>query len=391
MIMLFTILILGLFGAAFFAGTETSFVALLGKGEDSNRLPKDIRRWLKKPQTIFSVTLIGTNVSHILASSIATKIALDIFPTRGELYSMAIMTAMILVFSEVIPKSRALSGPESFARFASKPFGISAIILKPLSKLADKMSAFLVGLSRHIVSPSQPPDWKEFELVAKEGELKLGSNRNALLTMVFDLAKKTAFDLMTPIGEIPNKTPNNTDTTAFERQIREAEKRFYIVEDEEGRIEGVVDMALKIAHGGFGLFEPLYVPENTPILRLFAEMRDSNAEFAFVVDEHGNITGGIVREEIADLFSGVRRKGRGIRGKTLEGYIVEGSMEIDELGSLLGTTFPEGPYRSVAGFLEEISGEIPELNRPIKFGGFSFIPLKKTPRKLLRVRVEPLK
>ncbi|MGC9315607.1 MAG: CNNM domain-containing protein, partial [bacterium] len=120
MIVSFAILILGLLGAAFFAGTETAFIKLLGSGEDRRDFPADIRMWLKRPQTIFSVSLVGTNICHILASSIATKISITLFPSRGELYSLLIMTVTILVFSEVIPKSRALAGPESFARFASK-------------------------------------------------------------------------------------------------------------------------------------------------------------------------------------------------------------------------------------------------------------------------------
>ena len=127
MILSFFILILGLAGAAYFAGTETAFVKLLCFSEDNSGLPYNIRKWLKRPQTILSVTLIGTNICVILASSVATGIAEKLFARNGELFSLITITLVSLIFCEVLPKSRALAAPESFARFASKPFNIPYI------------------------------------------------------------------------------------------------------------------------------------------------------------------------------------------------------------------------------------------------------------------------
>ncbi len=395
MIFSFFILIIGLVGAAFFAGTETAFVKLLSFSEDISALPCNIRKWLKRPQTILSTTLIGTNICIIMASSVATGIAEKLFTRNGELYSLVTITLVGLIFCEVLPKSRALAGPESFARFASKPFNIAAVIFKPISHLTDLLSSILVRFSHRLVAPAPPPDWKDFELVTKEGELKLGSNRNALLDLVFDLTKKTAFDIMTPIGELQISTKTEFEKAKIETTARDIENRFLLIENEDGEIEEVLDIAELICYRCYrgkarrGLTEPFYVPETTSIMRLFAEMRDSDSEFALVVDEHGTVTGGICREEIADMFSGVRSKKKGLRGKTIDGYIVDGTMNIGDLAELLDIEFPDGPFRTAAGFIEEIVGDIPEVNRPINWGGYVFVVMNKTARKIHRIRIEP--
>lgn len=394
MIVSFAILILGLLGAAFFAGTETAFIKLISYSEDKDQFTEDIRRWLRRPQTIFSVSLIGTNICQILATSIATKISVTLFPIRGELYSLLVMTLSIMIFCEVIPKSRALAGPESFAKFASKPFGIFAIVIKPLSYLTDNLSTSFVRYSHKLIPPSPTPDWKEFELVAKEGELKLGINRNSLLSMVFDLEKKTAFDVMTPIGDFPRIMAENIDKVDFGKKARETERRFVIAENAGGEIEGVADIAKIVSREVDAprpaLSEPFYVPETTSIIRLFAEMRDSGAEFALVVDEHGTVTGGIRKDDIADIFSGVKPRIRGIRGRTVDGYIIEGAMNIGDLESLLGIEFPDGPYRTAGGFIEEYLQDIPETSSVVFWGGYKLIVLKRTPKKITRIRVEPI-
>lgn len=393
MIISFVILILGLLGSGFFSGSETALVKLLSTRKIQSSIPASIRKALQKPQTIFSVTLVGNNICNILVSSVATSIAVRVFATHGELYSLITVTIAVLIFGEVLPKSWALADPSSFARLVSIPFNISATVLKPVSVVTDKLSSTLINLSHRIIAPSPPPDWKEFELVTKEGELKLGSNRNALLEMVFDLSSKTAFDIMTPIGELHRIRLRKLTKEDVEKIAREEEVRFFLVENENSQIEHVMDITEAICFNTTepipGLSEPFYVPESTSVIRLFAEMRDSDVEFAIVVDEHGTITGGISRDEIAEMFVGIKPKKRGIRGKTIDGYIVDGTMNIDDLGELIGVEFPNGPYRTIAGFVEELIGDIPETGHVITWRGYKFTVMKKTARRIMRIRVEP--
>jgi len=394
MILSAIIVIIGLLGAAFFAGTETALVTLLSKSDKSRKIPQSIAKWLEHPRTIFSVTLVGTNICIIVASSLSTSIAINIFGYNGALISLLTITVISLIFCEILPKSRALVGPESFARFASLPFNIAAQILKPITKTTDWISGGIVNLIHKIISPAPAPNWEEFELIAREGEINLGSNRNALFVLMFDYARKTVFDIMTPRARLSTIPVDASGEGALNLAL-DSDSPILIVESEGENIDGVLDVANLLESGNINvadaMTEPFFVPETTPIMRLFAEMCDSDIEYALVVDEYGNITGGVLRDHIADIFSGAKIKlDSSIRGKTATGYIVDGAMDIDRLDELLGAEFPRGPYRTVAGLIEELTGEIPEVDCPVVCCKWRFIVTRRNLHKILRLKIEPV-
>jgi len=394
MILSIVIIIIGLLGTAFFAGTETALIALLRDKKRLENLPSSISRWLDMPENIFSVTLIGTNISIIVASSISAALFIRFFGEIGGVYSLITISIISLIFCEVLPKSRALSAPESFAMFASKPFNLSAMLLKPASSVTNALSGAVVKIVHRIVKPAPPPDWSDLELVTRKGKIDLGSSRNALLLLIFEFANRTAFDIMLPRTEF---TVVSADTP-LPRVVEFAKRRKVgrlIVESELGEIEGAVDTRDLIS-GKYSILkdaitEPFFVPEGTSVINLFAEMDDSDTDFAFVVDEHGSVTGGVSFESLIDFLSGVPRGSRrAICGRTATGYIVDGFLNIEQLESIIQTEIPQGPYKTIAGFIEELNHNIPAEGETVYWNNWSFLVLKRNPRSILKIRIEPV-
>ncbi len=391
MIISLVLILISLFGAAFFAGSETAFVALLRRKGRIEGLSKSVFWWLDNPDELLSVTLIGTNICIIIASSVSAALFIKFFGDLGELYSLIVISLVGLVFCEVLPKSRALTSPTSFAKLVITPLNLSGKILKPLSKVTNALSSMVVRVVHRVIKPAPVPSWKEFETVTAKGDLKLDISSKTMMLLMFEVASKTAFDIMEPRSSLPIITVDVSISEA-RRRAQKMDVGNLIVESDAGRIIGfveVVDLFAEDEREIRGVLrEPFFVPENAPVLKVFMEMDDSDVPFALVVDEHGNVTGGISREALVNLFMGIGSTAH-LRGRTPSGYIVEGVMTIDQIETLLEYKFPRGPYKTVAGFIEELLNKIPEEGTTLNWEKWAFTIEKRSAKAILRIRIEP--
>lgn len=390
MIALISIILLSLLCTAFFAGSETAFIALFRKKEGLETFPKKIGRWLDEPEELFSVTLIGTNIFIVIASSISTLIFSRYFGEKGELYSLITISIVTLIFCEILPKSFALSHSEPFAKLATPFLDFSSAIFKPLSYLTNRLSLFALSVIRNIFVPSKTYPMAEFEKIAREGQLDIGSDRHSLLLSMLELSKKTAFDFMIPKGRIPHILRKTSVETAIECAKTSGEKLF-IVETENGEIDGIARLSDLLALPGFLVDDatrpPFFVPENASILKVFAELSDSRNEIALVVDEHGAITGAVFLKRLQDYFSGklnINEQDRNVE----EIIIVHGLSLIEEVEYLIEDKMPKGPYRTLAGFIEEMSHEIPRTNHSIIWKNWRFTIIERDERVIKKIKIE---
>ena len=389
----YIIILISLLGAAFFAGTETSFIALLRQKSTKERMPTSVELWLNNPENILSVTLVGTNICQIILSSVAASVFIDRFGQTGALYSLISVTLATIIFCEVLPKSQALASPESFARVTVLPLNISGIVLKPLSMIVSKLSRMAAKIVGKVVKPTSPPSWAEFELVAKNGQLKLGSSRHAMLKLMFEIEKKTTFDIMIPRSSLATVQLN---TGIGEIRTIYSEQGENLIPVRKGdRIIGVIDyidmVTTEKTSVREALIEPLFVPENAPLLKVFSEMIDSNINYALVVDEYGTVTGGISHRKLSSILSGRRDESLQNRMTRLPtgSIVVDGSISIENLSFLLETEIPKGPYRTAAGFIEEISHGIPDEAAGLFWREWEFTVTGRTSRRITRIRIDP--
>jgi len=381
-------IIIALIGAAFFAGSETAMIALLRRKTVGASIHPSILRWLDKPEDLLSATLVGTNICHIVASSLSASLFIGFFGTVGEFYSLVVMSIVILVFTEVLPKSRALSGPESFTRLIGRPFDIAGKVMGPLSTAAQKLSNVAVKITHKIVKPSPPPDWGEFELVTKEGKFKIGSSRHAMFLWVFEAAGKTVFDLMTPRLSLNAVFEIASPSQAIEN-MRQNDVTELPVESRTGEIIGVVKLE-ELILTDFEIIkdvvtEPFYVPEKAHILEIYTDMADSDIEFSLVVDEHGDITGGISFKKLSEFLLRLMAEEIPSSGEV---QVIEGHFPINALAKLLGIEIPKGPYKTVGGFIEEQYHGIPPIGKGIEIGNWLLKIIDRTEKTIEKVKIE---
>ena len=298
MIVKLAIIAVALAGAAFFAGTETAVVQLFRRRDSLHGVPDSIRRWLDNPGEFLSVTLIGTNICIITASSVSASLFIRNFGKAGGIYSLLTISIISLILCEVLPKSRALSGPESFARFSAAPLNIVGVVLRPVSRITEALSKFVIKIVHRLVESPGAPCWEELEEVTRRGRLELGDSHKDLMLLMFELSKKRAFDIMVPRKFLPVISTDQEEPPDFFGDSRAFDK--IIVETPDGDFAGVVDRTAAVSGPDISanLREPYFVPEQAPVLKLAAEMIGPELDMALVVDEHGNVTGAVDREDL---------------------------------------------------------------------------------------------
>ena len=389
MLLSIAIIVLGIVGSAFFSGTETAFTSLLRRKESLWHLPKNITRWLERPDELLSVTLIGTNVFVILASSVSAALFVERFGGAGEYYSLIVISLSILIFGEVLPKSMALDRSEPFAKAVAAPLGIAGVLLKPFSKITNGLSGAVVKSIHFVLKSPKPPTYKDFEMVSTKGKLNIGESREAMIHLFFEVSATKAFDIMTPRSEMPTLRVSDDRDRAMARFEATGQSELP-VEDDEGRIIGIlaVSKAKSIEGKGIGaaVEKPFYVPENAPILGLFSDMYESGANSALVIDEHGNTTGGITREALARFLIGEQGSGM-IPKRPFEDIVLLGSTDIHEFERIIGEEIPRGPFKSLGGFIEEIAREIPPEGARLVWKRWAFTILERSDKAVERVRV----
>lgn len=372
LISLFIILI-SLLGSFFFSGTETALIALFRKRHVLKHLPASVGFWLENPEDILSVMLLGNNISNILISSVTTKLFIQYFGIVGSLYSLIIVSVVVLIFGEVLPKSMALSRPEAFSAKAIVPLDIAAIVLKPASKITNTISRWISRVIHRIVKPSKPVNWDDLELVSQKGSLDISKSKEEMIHLLFEASSMSAFDLMTPRSEFVVIQSNEKAPCESSSPIA--------VEDHRGTIIGLVK-------AGSSKVDPetAFFPENTPVLRLFAGLFESKIDTALVINEYGEVTGSVDRAKIAAFLCGLPRAHT--RPRDSRSHIFLATLGLSDIENALGVDFPKGPYKSLGGFIEEYLHQIPRSGYKFRWGNLNFTIIEANKKQIILVRID---
>jgi Mg2+/Co2+ transporter CorB len=207
--LLFTILAVLIFLSAFFSGSETALMRLnryrlLHLIKSDHLGAKMAHNLLKKPDRLIGLILLGNNFINIFASSIATIIALRLYGEAGIAIAAGLLTFVILIFSEVAPKTWAASHPERLAFFASIIYTPLLKVLYPLVWVINSLSNLLLRLFRINVShdTDAPLRHEELRTVVTEAGNLIPEEHKDMLLGILDLQQATVEEIMTPINEI---------------------------------------------------------------------------------------------------------------------------------------------------------------------------------------------
>ncbi|OLS01846.1 HlyC/CorC family transporter [Tissierella creatinophila] len=404
LIILFILILL----SSFFSASETALVSLskirLRQMVDEGVKNANIVSTLvDKPNRLLGAILIGNNIVNIAASSLATSMAIDIWGSKGIGVATVVMTLVVLIFGEVTPKSLAAQNSEKTAIRVSKPIYFITIILSPLIYVITSITNIFIKLMGGSISKTQPliteDELKTIVNVShEEGVLEVGETK--MIYNVFEFGDSQAKDVMTPRTNMVALSVDSSYKDLVELFKEETFSRLPIYEEDIDDIIGVLhvkDLIFSIEdRENFNIRDYLrpafFTYEFKSTQELFQEMRDNNYPTAIILDEYGGTAGMITTEDLVEEIVGE------ITDEYDEGneeivvikedeYIVDGSMKIDLLNDLIGTTIESEDFDSIGGFVIGLLGRFPEEEEMVEYDNIKFIIEKIEKNRIEKMRI----
>src|SRR5690606_3738648 len=277
---------------------------------------KRVTRLLDRPDRLLGTILVGNNVVNILAASIATVLAVDLWGEAGIAIATAGLTIIVLIFGEITPKTLAALRPELVAFPASRVLNLLLLLLYPVVWLTSVISNGLLRLVG--VDPAQRSNdslsTEELRSVVREAGSELPLNRQSMLLGILDLERVTVDDIMIPRNEVAGIDLDD-DLEVIVDQLRSTpHTRLPVFRGDIHQIEGVVHMrqiARLLSHNQLtkeallaACNEPYFVPENTPLATQLINFQKQKRRIGIVVDEYGDVIGIVTLEDILEEIVG---------------------------------------------------------------------------------------
>lgn len=362
---------------------------------------------LKRPDRLIGIILIGNNMVNILASAIATVIAMRLYGDAGIAIATVLLTLAVLIFSEVTPKTLAALHPEGIAFTTSHILRPLLTLFYPIVWLVNYLSngllkLFGVNTSRAVdVSLSK----EELRTVVDVSSSNIPEHQDMLIN-ILDLETVTVNDIMVPRNDIVGLNLDEDIESLLTTIINCGYTRLPVYTGDINHVEGFLHMktiARLLRSGGEGLTkeaikrfarEPYFVPENTPLNKQLLNFQQARRRIGLVVDEYGEIEGLVTMEDILEEIVGDFTTNRAEEGqdeivaldKTM--YDIDGSATIRDINKANLWDLPTDGPKTLNGLILEHLESIPEGNVCFAIGRYRFETLEINDKMVSKVRVK---
>ena len=409
LLILFIVLIFLLILSGFFSGSETGMMAankikLKNLSKKSKNSAKRSLELLKKPDQLLSAILVGNNFANILASAIVTIIMINYFGGNVLLGSI-ILTIIILIFSEITPKTVAAIKPESVATRASFLLKILVTVFKPLIFLTNSISRAILkafNLNADDASHNDNLNTEELRTLLDESGELIPKQYRKMLSSVLGMEELIVEDIMIPTSEIIGIDTNQSSENA-EKIIESAEyTRLPVFDNSIDNIIGILH--LKDSHSFIEelennqefkkiLQETYFVSQSTALMKQLREFLSNNQSIALVVDEYGEIQGLIsiedIFKEIVGKFGSEKEELEREFIKLKDGSILtDGNSKIRDLNKYIGWEMPEYNSKTINGLITEYLDEIPQANLCLEIDSYRFEILELDENLISKIKIK---
>ncbi|GIX05712.1 MAG: gliding motility protein GldE [Candidatus Poribacteria bacterium] len=410
------LVLVGILASAFFSGSETAFLSanrarLQSLAEAGNRRASAALRLSRHRERTQAMLLLGTNFANVLAAAGSLKFldvafpALD--PDSRDLINTAVMTPLILLLAEILPKAVARARPDALWTGVGPALLLIDRLLRPISLTMLGIVSLLMRLTGQEGQP-QILTREDLRRLAEVGEASgvLARQHRRMIDAVLDLPQLRVESVMRPLSEVIS-VPEGTPIEDFLALVAEhGHSRIPVYRDRVDRIVGLVYVldviysptaADTIDH--FIRRELLFVPESKRVATLLTELRFRGNPMAFVVDEYGGVVGIVT---IEDLIEEIVGEIRDERDEPEEGFQVdratrtilcEGRASVEALNEVLGewsASLPEGDYETIAGLVLDRLDRIPKPGDAIQVGRVRVLVLEADERSVRRLQLSLL-
>ncbi len=400
------IIVICLLTEGFFSGSEMGVVSadkmeLRRQAAKGSHGAKRALKMLENPEWLLATTLVGTNISVVTNTTIATALMIQLFGEKGDLLTVLLIAPLIWIFGEIIPKSifqqRANSiTPRTiiFLQIASYLFFPLLLIFTTITHLLTKATGY---------QPQSPFTLREeitmmLQMPAEEGDIE--PEEATMINRIFNFSATTAYEVMVPLIDVTAVELGMSCGQAIGIAVEDAHIRLPVYDERVDQVVGVLNTLELLGEEADQPIKPYvnpvrYVPSSCGIKDLLLDLRKDGDMVAVVVDEFGGAEGLVtiediveeVVEEIEDEYDSQEQSQQWIRKISEKEYVVSARLELDTLEYELGIELPKGNYATLAGFLLEKAREIPPNGTIIEADHISYIILHSTPQAIQEVRI----
>jgi Mg2+/Co2+ transporter CorB len=407
-------IIILLFLSAFFSGSETALTAasdarlhqlsLRGK-----RRASIVLRLRRQNETLIGAILIGNNITNIAASALATSVLISLFDEAGVAYAMIVMTVLVVIFAEVLPKTFAINNADRSALAVAPIIQVFVWCLKPLSVTVKYIVNGVFRLFGAKISATFGQEEREEELRGLI-ELHRGpgpevSEERAMLRSILDLGEVSVEEIMTHRRNVIMIDADLPVEKILDELTESPFTRLPLYRGGQDEIIGILHgKALLRAirnHQGDDMSDldivsvansPWFIPESTNLLDQLQAFRARKEHFSVVVDEYGTLQGVVTLEDILEEIVGNIDDENdisvtGVRAQADGSYLVDGTVTLRDLNRDLDWNLPDEDASTIAGLILYETRVIPSVGQEFLFHGFRFKILRRHRNQITQLRV----
>ena len=410
--------------SAFFSGSETALTAasrgkLHSMADKGSRGAKRALALTEDTERLIGAVLLGNNLVNILAAALATSLFTRLFGDSGVALATLVMTLLVLIFAEVLPKTYAISNSEGAASFVSAPIRALVIIFAPIVATVRITVRAILRLFGAKMTGLDEDDAAQKEIAGaialshSEGNFEK-DDRDRLLGAL-DLKDREVEEIMLHRSDIEIIDAAASPQDIVTQSLASRYTRLPIFKDEPENIIGVihtkdllreVDKLVRGEDGGPDAIdrlniidiarEPYFVPETTPLDDQMREFLLRKAHFALVVDEYGDLQGLITLEDILEEIVGEITDEHDEDAEILDGkdtsgnFKIDGSATIRDVNRMHEWNLPDDEANTIAGLVIHEAQMIPKIGQVFSFHGFRFEIAGRDQNRITKLKVRTL-
>ncbi|MGH1377670.1 MAG: HlyC/CorC family transporter [Alphaproteobacteria bacterium] len=400
--------------SGFFSGSETAFTAaskarLLSREKEGNKRAALVNRIRDKKDRMIGALLLGNNLVNILASALATSVLMKVFGDAGVFIATFVMTILVLIFAEVLPKTYAFYHAESVAMRISPVIRFVILIFAPITEAVTwivRRVLMLMGVDMSKAGQSSSHQELLRGVIDMHEGAQAIQEQRAMLRSILDLADVDIDEIMVHRKNVVMINIEQPIEKIVEEVLESQFTRIPLWRDNPDNIVGVIhtkELLRELLDTGGDIgnidltrisMKPWFIPETIDLYGQLQAFRERKEHFCLVVDEYGSFMGVVTLEDILEeivgeiddehdeSMSGVKKLANG-------SYAVDGSVTIRDLNREFEWGLPDEEYSTIAGLILFESRMVPEINQSFRFHGFQMDIVRKQRNQITLVRVTP--
>lgn len=382
--------------SAFFSGSETAITAasrarILAREKKGDRRAGIVGKLLERRERLIGALLLGNNLVNIFASTLMAGLMLSLFGGAGIFYATIVMTLLVLIFAEILPKTYAITRPDGAAMSVARPVSVVVWLFAPA---VHAIQIVVNGALKLLGMKTDPGDWTAVDEIRSAVDLhhregSVAKRARDQILGVLTIGDLTVEDVMIHRRNLKMVDVDLPPVKLVKKVLESGHTRLPVWRDNKDNVVGILhtkDMlsALSAASSDLEklnlsqiLREAWFIPETTPVVTQLRNFQQKREHFALAVDEYGTLMGVVTLEDILEEIVGDIKDefDEIVPGlKTLKdgSVMVRGDVPVRDLNRVKDFNLPDEDAVTVAGLVIHESQTIPDVGRVFSFHGYRF-------------------